>query len=1095
MADTKEIYAGGKPAAEIRFAGAAESADGTWDASTQECWDAYAGSRRVWHKDKTVENCWVKYGLATDDTDTGTVVVDMHSVPEGKSGVLPAATDWQGRVFPAAGGGLKPLAWRGPIANTAFWDELREYIGAHDIDCTPGDGGTELRAGWFRGSNFTGDLTVNLAGESPYWTFADLFSGMDIGRLTIRFKGGGVQVSSMFGFFRGLSADSIDVIGPGGESEVGTTGTRHFLAYDLSAVCENARLRGEFPDFVDWSVRQSVEGAACTRMGYAFTQCGTVTAIAPRAGVERDDDGNTIRIAPMADQAFENCRSLASIGPVLDFGAVYNKPGSENSPGGGAYRTFAGCAALADVRIRNLNAGLWCFDDDAYAGNMPSLDAASVEYLIANLTDLSGGGADGVSTPSNNFLSEAWAATWVATAEGRTLSAMRQARRLPPTWPDYFLTTAAAVDMEVAVSGLQEGDRLEWGTGSSAPAKSDASITADGDYTLRSPGGATYGLRLYNDGIGDNSYYDDAAHPVVVTLKRPYVPGAAMGSAGTLYCPAEWDGKVTQEMVNAAAARGWAVYIGGELREPQDGPEAALVDAWIFGGHTNSEEPAEIPGEKGTALQCHNFAWTDGSGFGSGDNAGYLLTDGVDDYMDTTEGWPLLRNSDFTVLWRGGFTAYDKAQTLFIYTGDCCGVEYSAATGMLKLYSFGFAINADKGLMREVNAYTPTEFNGKALQRGGKTDTTAYKLTVGADRSHTGNGQARLAWMAFYDRTLTAEEAETETARLDALWRERSDTGGRVLQSLVLRYDPGEQGCTNESMAENPVLRDLSGNGHDAQCQNFAWAGMSGIGGYPFAEIYSDPADDSAAKLRYEASEDRSSVKVTGYAGDPANVALIWFRIVSAGEEYDYRIRISGLDAANAGHPESKIVVDSALTSSADYVSFDTDGEYRIQGTAREGTAYVGVRLYCKRLAIDAPITIEQLPLYPGGVVGDGVDDKVVAGALQATIGTIMAKVDEIKWDWGRMLFATLTGIPGRIYCFKENSAGMVMTGDPRVETPIDGGWIVYRRDPEAIDAEWLTLLTGSRSADYAVGAALYKFMLFDRSLTDEEIEWVKENM
>lgn len=33
-------------------------------------------------------------------------------------------------------------------------------------------------------------------------------------------------------------------------------------------------------------------------------------------------------------------------------------------------------------------------------------------------------------------------------------------------------------------------------------------------------------------------------------------------------------------------------------------------------------------------------------------------------------------------------------------------------------------------------------------------------------------------------------------------------------------------------MAENPVLIDLSGNGHDATCYNFGWSGMSGVGGY-----------------------------------------------------------------------------------------------------------------------------------------------------------------------------------------------------------------------------------------------------------------------
>lgn len=49
-----------------------------------------------------------------------------------------------------------------------------------------------------------------------------------------------------------------------------------------------------------------------------------------------------------------------------------------------------------------------------------------------------------------------------------------------------------------------------------------------------------------------------------------------------------------------------------------------------------------------------------------------------------------------------------------------------------------------------------------------------------------------------------------------------------VNEHMVLWYDIKRQGATNESMASNPVLRDLSGNGHDATCYNFAWSGMSG---------------------------------------------------------------------------------------------------------------------------------------------------------------------------------------------------------------------------------------------------------------------------
>lgn len=34
------------------------------DVTSKECWDVYAGEEQIYHKDKTLENCWKKYGLA-----------------------------------------------------------------------------------------------------------------------------------------------------------------------------------------------------------------------------------------------------------------------------------------------------------------------------------------------------------------------------------------------------------------------------------------------------------------------------------------------------------------------------------------------------------------------------------------------------------------------------------------------------------------------------------------------------------------------------------------------------------------------------------------------------------------------------------------------------------------------------------------------------------------------------------------------------------------------------------------------------------------------------------------------------------------------
>lgn len=66
-----------------------------------------------------------------------------------------------------------------------------------------------------------------------------------------------------------------------------------------------------------------------------------------------------------------------------------------------------------------------------------------------------------------------------------------------------------------------------------------------------------------------------------------------------------------------------------------------------------------------------------------------------------------------------------------------------------------------------------------------------------------------------------------------------------IMQSMVLWYDIAKQGATNESMAANPKLIDLSGNGHDATCYNFAWTEDSGMStlNYPNA-LVSDGVDD-----------------------------------------------------------------------------------------------------------------------------------------------------------------------------------------------------------------------------------------------------------
>ena len=62
------------------------------------------------------------------------------------------------------------------------------------------------------------------------------------------------------------------------------------------------------------------------------------------------------------------------------------------------------------------------------------------------------------------------------------------------------------------------------------------------------------------------------------------------------------------------------------------------------------------------------------------------------------------------------------------------------------------------------------------------------------------------------------------------------------IPGTIARYSA--LGLTNEQMAANLVWVDKTGNGHDLQMKNFAWAGMSGVGGYKYNFLSNDWSAD-----------------------------------------------------------------------------------------------------------------------------------------------------------------------------------------------------------------------------------------------------------
>lgn len=181
------------------------------------------------------------------------------------------------------------------------------------------------------------------------------------------------------------------------------------------------------------------------------------------------------------------------------------------------------------------------------------------------------------------------------------------------------------------------------------------------------------------------------------------------------------------------------------------------------------------------------------------------------------------------------------------------------------------------------------------------------------------------------------------------------------IEGIVARYSAS--GLTNEQMAKNPVWVDKTGNGHDIQLKNLSWAGMSGVGGYKYNFLSND----------WSADVDQSSVVLSHeivIINKRTSVQLIKFIRNELENTINITLKITGLEA-NGSHFK---IYDNVGSSHAQ--RYNKDGIYQINYTATEGANKIYFYVPGGNMGqLENPITIEQLPLYPGALVFDGVDD------------------------------------------------------------------------------------------------------------------------
>ena len=172
-------------------------------------------------------------------------------------------------------------------------------------------------------------------------------------------------------------------------------------------------------------------------------------------------------------------------------------------------------------------------------------------------------------------------------------------------------------------------------------------------------------------------------------------------------------------------------------------------------------------------------------------------------------------------------------------------------------------------------------------------------------------------------------------------------------------------GLTNEMMAamDDPRIEDVDHKGRFLSFKNFAWSGMSGVNGYKFDFLLNEWV------INNNQVSEKYSYKIV--INNKENSVQLYNRINLG--HIKITLKITGIEI----NKSTFRVYDNAGTEhKQDYTK---DGIYEIDYTANEGANMIYFYVFGGNMGqLENPITIEQLPLYPGFILSDGVDDFAV---------------------------------------------------------------------------------------------------------------------
>ena len=315
------------------------------------------------------------------------------------------------------------------------------------------------------------------------------------------------------------------------------------------------------------------------------------------------------------------------------------------------------------------------------------------------------------------------------------------------------------------------------------------------------------------------------------------------------------------------------------------------------------------------------------------------------------------------------------------------------------------------------------------------------------------------------------------------------------------KYVPGFVGGWNaygRSNSEDPstreILPDYSGNGRDIKLYNFSFTGMSGYGGY--GQDFNNLTPNGGTGLIVEQNSTYVKVQnISSGIGQYSATMLkrLWNNIA-------FRLNVIGTDSNTRlifRNSDASFIKQIQLSEGLNIIEPLSDTEWQ------------QVEYIWFALSVGATVGFELLPLYPGALVSDGVDDygQCIKGfalpddytvvAIRkypdgSNMGMLLGKIDTL---WAQSTFCfehdrsqaysfgaqtILTGVEPSLFSYqtKDSYNGTAINFGNALGTDNSGLWLFH-----------------SKMNSYYKGCVLYDLRIYDHSLTAEELEAVKDEM